>query len=205
MSVVQDLLRQGDPVARESGPAPTARARVRDSVVRAGGTRPATGHPRRVALRGGLSLAILLAAVGLGGGALWRVVNPPVFAAVRFEVRLAEETPGTGLREAPVGVQPRVVYISDEAVLTNTDIAYAQVVPGASPEQFGVEVHLSESGGARMREMTRRHIGRPVALMLDGLVVAAPTVRSEIGDVGLLTGDVSRAEAERIVRGILPQ
>ncbi len=205
MSVVQELLRQGDPVARESGPAPIARARVRDAVVRAGGTMPATGHPRRVALRGGLALAILLAAVGLGGGALWRVVSPPAFAAVRFEVRLAEETPGAGLREAPVGVRPRVVYISDEAVLTNTDIANAQIVPGASPEQFGVEVHLSEGGSARMREMTRRHIGRPVALMLDGLVVAAPIVRSEIGDVGLLTGGFSRAEAERIVRGILPQ
>lgn len=205
MSVVQELLRQGDPVARESGPAPTARARVRDTVVRAGRTMPAISRPRRLALRRGLALAVLLAAAGLGSGALWRVANPPAFAAVRFEVRLAEETPGPGLREAPVGVQPRVVYISDEAVLTNTDIAHAQIVPGASSEQFGVEVHLTEGGSARMREVTRRHIGRPVALMLDGLVVAAPTVRSEIGDVGLLTGDFSRGEAERIVRGILPQ
>ena len=204
MSRVQELLRQNDPLARESGPTSSARARVREVVVRAGQGAPVLSRPRRWILRDGLALAGLVVAVGLGG-ALWRAVTPPAFAAMRFEVRLAEVVPAPGLREAPVGLQPQLVYVHDEAILTNADIAGALVVAGASPEQFGVEIRLSERGSASMRAATRNHIGRPVALMLDGLVVAAPTVRSEIGDVGVLTGDYSRSEAERIVRGILPQ
>ena len=205
MSSVQELLRQNDPWVREAGPTSSARARVREVVVRAGQGAPVVSQPRRWILRDGLALAGLLVAVGLGGGALWRAVTPPAFAAMRFEVRLAEVVPAPGLREAPVGLQPRLVYVHDEAILTNAEIAGALVVAGASPEQFGVEIRLSERGSASMRAATRNHIGRPVALMLDGLVVAAPTVRSEIGDVGVLTGDYSRSEAERIVRGILPQ
>ena len=205
MSAVQELLRQSDPLVRESGPTSSARAGVREVVVRAGRAAPVASQPRRVVLRAGLTLAGLLVAVGLGGGAFWRAVTPAAFAAVRFEVRLAEDVPAPGLREAAVGLQPRLVYVHDEAILTNADIAGARVVAGASLEQFGVEVRLSEQGSASMRAATRRHIGRPVALMLDGLVVAAPTVRSEIGDVGMLSGDYSRSEAERIVRGILPQ
>ncbi len=205
MSAVQELLRQSDPLARESGPTADERARVRELVVRAGRAAPVASQPRRVVLRAGLALAGLLVAVGLGGGALWRAVTPPAFAAMRFEVRLAEDLPAPGLREAPVGLQPRLVYVHDEAILTNADIAGALVVAGASSERFGVEVRLSERASASMRAATRNHIGRPVALMLDGFVVAAPTVRSEIAEVGVLTGDYSRFEAERIVRGILPQ
>lgn len=204
MSRVQELLRQNDPLARESGPTSSARARVREIVVRAGQGAPVLSRPRRWILRDGLALAGLVVAVGLGG-AVWRAVTPPAFAAMRFEVRLAEEGPAPGLREASVGLQPRLVYVHDEAILTNADIAGALVVAGASPEQFGVEIRLSERGSASMRAATRNHIGRPVALMLDGFVVVAPTVRSEIAGVGVLTGDYSRSEAERIVRGILPQ
>lgn len=204
MSVVQEHLRQSDPLARESGPTASARGRVRDAVLRAGRAAPVIG-PRRRALRGGLALAGLLAAVALGGGTLWRAVNAPAFAAVRFEVRLAEDAPAPGLREAPVGLEPRLVYLHDDVILTNADIAGARVVAGASSDQFGVAVRLSEPGSARMREATRRHIGRPIALMFDGLVSAAPTVRSEIGELGVLTGNYSQSEAERIVRGLLPQ
>ena len=205
MSVVQELLRASDPLARESGLTPSARARVRDVVLRAGRAAPVASQQRRVALRGGLALASLFVAFALGGGAVWRAVNAPAFAAVRFEVRLAEDAPAPGLREAPVGLQPRLVYLHDEVILTNADIAAARVAPGASSDQYGVEVRLSEQGSARMRAATRRHIGRPLALMMDGLVSAAPTVRSEIGEVGVLTGNYTRSEAERIVRGLLPQ
>ena len=48
-------------------------------------------------------------------------------------------------------------------------------------------------------------IVRPVALLIDGYVVVAPTVRSEVGDAARLSGDYTRAEAERIVRGVTLQ
>jgi preprotein translocase subunit SecD len=58
-------------------------------------------------------------------------------------------------------------------------------------------------GGARkMRDATASHVGRPIAILIDGNVVMAPTLRDPISADALITGDYSRAEAERIVNGI---
>jgi SecD/SecF fusion protein len=53
-----------------------------------------------------------------------------------------------------------------------------------------------------MRKASGNHIGKPVAIIIDGRVVMAPVVRSPIGDSALVTGHFTKAEAERIVHGI---
>jgi preprotein translocase subunit SecD len=53
-----------------------------------------------------------------------------------------------------------------------------------------------------MRAATAGHLGRPVAVSIDGLVVMAPAVRSPIAAHAVVTGDFTREEAERIVRGL---
>jgi len=78
-------------------------------------------------------------------------------------------------------------------------------VPGVAVDRYDVEIQLSADGAARLREATRQHVGRPVALVIDGIVAMAPTVRSEIGELGRLTGNYSREEAERLVRGMTPR
>lgn len=197
-------LRAADPLTFEAGPSAMSRARVRAAVLGAALT---TTPPSRRPSMSPRRRTVALAALGFLAIAMsiqWRFGAAPAYAAVRFEVRLAEAEPRPGLREAPVGVLPRVVYIHDDVVVTNDDISDARVVASAS-EAVGVEIRLTPAGSARLRVATRGHLGRPVALMVDGVVVAAPTVRSEIGDVGLLSGTFTRADAERIVRGILPR
>jgi preprotein translocase subunit SecD len=41
-----------------------------------------------------------------------------------------------------------------------------------------------------------------VLILIDGEVVAAPVVRSAVGDSAVISGDFSRSEAERIAEGI---
>ena len=53
-----------------------------------------------------------------------------------------------------------------------------------------------------MRQATAEHIGRPVAILIDGTVVMAPIVRSPIGDSAVISGQFTREEAERIAAGI---
>lgn len=203
MNHVKDLLAVGDPLAREAPPDEAVGARLRATVLDARHVR--AGAPgRRSALRVALATAAALAVVGaVSGTPFWNALDTSALAAVRFEVRLAEDAPGPGLREAPVGTEPRVVYLHDRVVVSNDDIVTAQVVPGRDPDRYGIEIRLSAEGSERMRAATRTHLGRPMALLIDGLVAAAPTVRSEIGDVGLLSGDYGKADAERLVRGIL--
>ena len=93
MSSVQELLRQNDPLARESGPTSSARARVREVVVRAGQGAPVLSRPRRWILRDGLALAGLVVA-----GALAAVVGD---AGLRLRPDDAHLRRGHGLAPLP--------------------------------------------------------------------------------------------------------
>jgi preprotein translocase subunit SecD len=126
-------------------------------------------------------------------------------AAVRFEVRLAEDRPVLGLREAKVSGSDRSVYLHDEVIVTNGDIAAARVVQGGDPSQYGVSVEFNASGAEKMRAATGNHIGKPVAILLDGQVVMAPVLRTPIGAAAVVTGNLTRTEAERIASGITVQ
>lgn len=201
MTSVNDLLRDGDPWRRERALDDGARARLRAAVVAR--VERAGLEPRRRVARLALVAAVAVLGIGAAGTWAWRAASPVAYAAVRFEVRLAEVAPGVGLREAPVGTEPRVVYLHDGVVVTNDDIVAATVVAAPPGDRFVVALRLSPGGSERLRVATRGHIGRPVALVLDGLVLMAPTVRSEIADVGLLTGDFDRAAADRLARGLL--
>lgn len=53
-----------------------------------------------------------------------------------------------------------------------------------------------------MRRATANHIGRPVASLIDGAVVAAPLLKARISESAVISGAFSRAEAERIADGI---
>ena len=118
-------------------------------------------------------LAVIATAVI--GSRLWSPGIADLRAAVRFEVRLAEENPAAGLQAARVDAD-RIIYLHPEVIVTNSDIAKAGVVPGDSPSHFGV--------------------------LMDGKVVMAPTVRDAISALATINGDLTQAEAERIVNGI---
>jgi SecD/SecF fusion protein len=70
------------------------------------------------------------------------------------------------------------------------------------PDRFSVFVELLEPGAQRMRQATAGHIGRPVAILIDGKVVIAPVVRSAIGNSAVISGGYTRVEAARIAEGI---
>jgi hypothetical protein len=202
MTRVEDLLRDADPVRHEPLRADD-RARMCERLRAAAASPPASEHRfagRRAFVIAGLAA---LAAAGIGGFRLWPVAPTLHAAAVRFEIRLAEATPTLDLQPARVAGSDRVVYLYRDAVVTNDDIATARVVPGNAPNQYQIGVTLTPAAGERMRTATAGHIGRPVALLIDGEVVMAPTVRSVITNQALLTGNYSKDEAERIANGML--
>jgi SecD/SecF fusion protein len=53
-----------------------------------------------------------------------------------------------------------------------------------------------------MREATRNHLGKPVAILIDGEVVAAPTIKSPIGEAAVISGDFTQSDAQRIASGM---
>jgi len=124
-------------------------------------------------------------------------------AAVRFEVRLAEDQPAPGLRAVRVGSSDRTVYVHPEIVVTNDDIERSGVIAGNAPARFWIDVRLNAAGAEKMRQATANHLGKPVAILIDGDVVAVPTLKSPIGAAAVISGDFTRADAQRIAAGMI--
>ena len=199
MKTLRELLRDADPLANEPMGSAQERRTIRASVLNA--PRVAERPPQRRAVVVAIAAVVL---AGIGAGFFeWSRAAVDVVAAVRFEAHLAEEQPGAGLREIVVSLSGRRIYLHPETILTNSDIAAAQVVPGNSASRFGVAVSLTRDGASKMFSATQSHIGKPIAILVDGQVVTAPTVRGAISTTGVISGDFTKAEADRIAAGIL--
>jgi len=198
MRTLRERLADADPLQDEPSPAADRRERTRQAAVAA--AHPGAAVPaRRRSLAAMIALAVVtLAAVGL----VWSRATVGVVAAIRFEVRLAEHEPGPGLREVAIVGAERVVYLHPDTIVENGEITSAEVSPG-DDGAMAVTVVFSPEGAAKMLRATEGHLGRPIAILLDGELVALPVVRSPISDSAVISGRYSRAEAERIATGVL--
>jgi preprotein translocase subunit SecD len=82
--------------------------------------------------------------------------------------------------------------------VTNEDIAEARAVTEGGPR---VELTLTETGKEKMAKLTTGHQGKPLAVLVDGKVIAAPTVRDPITGNAMLSVR-TKEEAERIAKGL---
>lgn len=68
---------------------------------------------------------------------------------------------------------------TDETVLTAADFAGAELA--REPKgQIGVSVRLTRAGTAKLRAVSTANVGKRLAIMLDGAVVAAPLMHHPI-------------------------
>jgi preprotein translocase subunit SecD len=199
MKNLPDLLRDADPLAHEARRSARERRMNRQEVLDS--PRGIVEFPRRRVLMTAIAATVVVGIVS--GSRYWSRFVVDVVAAVRFEVHLAEENPAEGLREIAATGTGRRIYLHPETVVTNSDIARAQVVQGDSASAFSVSVTFNAGGAAKVSRATANHIGRPLAILLDGEVVMAPVLRSPITTTAIISGQFTRVEAERIVTGII--
>jgi hypothetical protein len=204
MKNIRELLRDADPLRHEPSLRSGQHDFRRQAVVAAAsgvGTPAGVGSRSRMAVFATVALTVI--AASFVGSRVWSVfVGDLQAAVVRFEVRLAEDSPASGLREAKVSGTDRSVYLHGETIVTNGDIAVARVAPGPGPAEYSVGIEFKASGAEKMRAATGNHIGKPLAVLLDGQVVMAPVLRTPISVSASITGNFTRPQAERIVNGI---
>jgi preprotein translocase subunit SecD len=202
MTQIKDALAAVDPVRHERRPTEAERDRLRQTVVAAGSRGDAHPQTRRPVL---LSVLATLAVIGMivATSSMWPRDGSLAQAAVRFEVRLAEDQPAPGLRTAAVGNSNRTIYLHPEIVVTNNDIERSSVIAGDAPARFWIDVRLNAAGAAKMRQATANHLGKPVAILINGDVVTAPTLKSPIGAAAVISGDYTQADAQRIADGMI--
>jgi preprotein translocase subunit SecD len=123
-----------------------------------------------------------------------------------LEIRLAQTEEATRLGEATGFIDAflrgsgRRIYLHKVPLITNNDVVKARVLE--SMGKFGIDVTFSAEGAARMETATSAHNGKPLAIIVNGDLVAAPIVRGAISSHTVIAGDFTREEAERIVLGL---
>ena len=197
---IQDLLRDADPLRQPDPVDPAIRDMQRRRVVAAASVSVTEPHvPSRRAFV--LSGAVALTVAGLLMAPAWWPGAPPLHAAVPFEVRVAEAAAGPGLSAAVDAAAGRTIYLDTQVVLANGDISSARAVPVG--EGFGVEVAFTKDGAAKIRAATATNVGRLLAVVVDGKVIASPRITSAVDQIGIMGGRYTSEEAQRIAVGVL--
>ena len=92
----------------------------------------------------------------------------------------------------------RPIFVKRKAELTGQDLVSAHV----ERDNIGrivIAFKLNAKGGSTMRKISGRNIGRQLVILLDGQVISAPVLQSEVGTSGLITGNFSMNEAKHLV------
>jgi TonB family protein len=156
-------------------------------------------------------LTISLLAVLMGGAAVAAAralpldLNALASAAqsgARLEIRLAETTPATGLKSASVPDSTRQVYLHAATLATDADVTSARVIDMGG--YFGIDVRFSSQASARIRTATSTHLGKPVAIVLNGNVISAPTLKGPISDSAFITGNFTAESAQELAARLAP-
>src|SRR5439155_779383 len=137
-----------------------------------------------------------------------------------LEFRLLAEGPQAGTVEHPgPGVQVlygrsdtgrRQAYLVERRTLMTGDVLTdASVSPGTATEGMAVEFVLDARGAKQFGQVTSANVSRRLAIILDGMVESAPTIREPItGGRGQITGRFDFKEAQDLANvlrnGALP-
>jgi hypothetical protein len=74
----------------------------------------------------------------------------------------------------------RSYFVTGEAVLTELDIDQVSMAPAQQGGETVIHLELTPSAGQRFAHFTARHLGRRIAILVDGQVQAAPLITNEI-------------------------
>ena len=108
-------------------------------------------------------------------------------------------SPGSGNQLLPSADEEGVYYvIESRAVVSGDQLTDAQ----PDFDQNGmpaVSFRFNPAGGKKFGDYTAQNVGEPFAIVLDGEVISAPTIRSHIpGGAGIITGNFSVEESTRL-------
>ena len=112
---------------------------------------------------------------------------------------------------SPSALQTLIPELSNPAPtsLTGEDLKSSSVVFDPNTGQPQVQLKFTDAGAKKFADITKRNVGKPVAIVLDDLVISAPTVNEAIlsGDAvitGSFTSEEAKALSTQLNAGALP-
>ncbi len=157
--------------------------------------------------------APLLVLIASGCGSREGEYKPSGQPALKFEVRSASTVVVEGWQEVD-GPQPEAtrLFLAPLPEISNADVASTGVAKDET-KSWRVSVWLTDSGKPKLAQLSKTLVEpisqetrgpKRLAILLDGKVVSAPWVKSEISDGRIqILGEYSEAEARKIAKGIV--
>jgi len=90
------------------------------------------------------------------------------------------------------------IYLHAEPCLSNAHIAKAE----NASEDRGIEMTFTKEGAEIMSTVTGENIGKRLAILVDGKLIMAPYIRSQISDKAVLIGNFTAQEITRILASL---
>ncbi len=112
-------------------------------------------------------------------------------------------------RLMPLGIPQILGVDAKQTNLTGKDLKSAAVTFDSNTGKPGVQLQFTSDGTKKFADITERNVGKPVAIVLDNVVIEAPTVQEAIlaGDAvisGSFTSDQAKTLAISLQAGALP-
>lgn len=129
------------------------------------------------------------------------IVELPGVKDVKQAVDTIGQTAQLDFRETLVAT-PSAASDFTSTGLTGNDLKISTVQFGGGQASTGkptVSIEFSPDGAKKFAEITKRNIGKPLAIFLDNYLVTAPNVETEITDgKAIITGNYTLDEAKRL-------
>lgn len=140
------------------------------------------------------------------------IVELPQVKEVGQAIRLIGETPFLEFKELPIEIDLSKEVSADKFIPTGLSgkqlkRAYLSFDPNTNLPHVSLE--YNDEGSRLLSDVSKRNIGRPMAIFLDGLAISIPIVQDEISDgqaviSGTFTINEARELAQRLSAGALP-
>jgi RNA polymerase sigma factor, sigma-70 family len=157
----------------------------------------------------------ITAALLLAGGAMTVALSSdtsagdanPVPSVFQFRLVLnapsAKADPMTVVQQGADAKATKTLYVQKKVLLDQTDLMSASVITNQPAGKPWIQITFTDAGAKQFAKVTHQNIGKRLAIIIDGRLYSAPTIRSEIRDgKAQITGNFSEQEANDLAAKI---
>ncbi len=140
-----------------------------------------------------------------------RAQEPPALAPATsadspgLSFRLVDDAPDPAAHagEIQASFKDQLIWLEADAPITGRMVASARPFLDGAERRPSVAFQLTAEGATRFSALTRANLGRRIAILVNGRVVAAPRIQTEMSDgSGAISGDLTRRQASLLAMQI---
>ncbi len=121
----------------------------------------------------------------------------------QLEIRPAQDNPALGFAEMTSNRIPKPVFVADEVLFTNADVAETWMEGPIRFQGFIIGIAFRDSVQARVEALSQEHMEKRWAIVLNGELFVAPKIVEPLRDHMVLQGDFNETAAGNFARGIV--